>query len=39
MLPMQGAWGSIPGQGTRFHLPELKIPHVPVKAEVPKDHN
>ena len=28
MLPIQGAWGSIPGQGTRFHLPELKIPHV-----------
>ena len=24
-LPMQGAWGSIPGQGTRSHRLQLKI--------------
>ena len=25
MLPMQGAWGSISGQGTRSHMLQLKI--------------
>ena len=24
MLPIQGAQGLIPGQGTRFHMPQLK---------------
>ena len=23
-LPMQGVWGLIPRQGTRFHMPQLK---------------
>ena len=27
--------GSIPGQGTRPHMPQLKIPHATVKMEDP----
>ena len=23
-LPLQGVWGSIPGQGTRSHMPQLR---------------
>ena len=30
MLPMQGALGSIPGQGTRPHMPQLKNPSCPL---------
>ena len=30
-----GDLGSIPGQGTRFHLPQLKILHVAMKIEDP----
>ena len=42
-LPMQGAQGSIPGQGTRsymlqlrVHMPELKIPHTAKKKKKKK---
>ena len=32
--PPRNTWGtgSIPGQGTRSHTPQLKIPHTPVKS-------
>jgi len=35
MLPMQGALGLIPGQGTRSHMPQLKILHATRKTEDP----
>ena len=25
LLPKQGTWGSIPGQGTRCHMPQLRV--------------
>ena len=31
--PNAGGPGSIPGQGTRSHVPQLKIPHASVKME------
>ena len=31
--PMQGARGSIAGQGTRSHLPQLKIPWAATKTQ------
>ena len=33
VLPMQGAQGSIPGQGTRSHLLQLKIPQAAMKTQ------
>ena len=29
--PNAGGLGSIPGQGTRLHMPQLKIPHTTMK--------
>ena len=29
----KGAWDSIPGQGPRFHMPQLKIPYAAMKTE------
>ena len=29
--PNAGGQGSIPGQGTRSHMPQLKIPHAAAK--------
>ena len=29
----KGAWVSIPGQGTRSHMPQLKIPYGAMKTE------
>jgi len=34
--PKAGGPGSIPGQGTRFHMPQLKILHAAVKIKDPK---
>ena len=31
--PSAGSPGSIPGQGTGSHMPQLKIPHVPMKIK------
>ena len=31
--PDTGGPGSIPGQGTRSHVPQLKIPHASMKTE------
>ena len=32
--PNAGGWGSIPGQGTRLHMLQLKkIPHIATKIE------
>ena len=31
-LSRQEAQGSIPGQGTRFHMPQIKILHVETKT-------
>ena len=31
--PNAGDPGSIPGQGTRSHMPQLKIPHAATKIE------
>ena len=33
--PNVGALGLIPGQGTRAHIPQLKIPHAAVKIKDP----
>ena len=37
--PVQGAWGSIPGQGTRSHVPQLKILHAATKTQPSKINN
>ena len=34
-FPMQGAWGSIHGQGTGSHKPYLKIPHATTEIKDP----
>ena len=34
-----GDVGSIPGQGTRSHMPQLKIPHDSMKTEDPVCYN
>ena len=34
--PNAGGLGSIPGQGTRSHMPQLKILHATMKTEDPK---
>ena len=31
--------GSISGQGTRFHMPQLKIPNAATKTDDPACHN
>ena len=31
--PSAGGPGSIPGQGTRSHMPQLKIPHAATKTQ------
>ena len=36
---MQGALGLTPHQGTRSHMPLLKIPHATTKTEDPMCHN
>ena len=36
---MAGDPGSIPGQGTRSHMPQLKIPHAVMKIEDPACFN
>ena len=33
VLPVQGAQGSVPGQGTRSHMLQLKIPHAAMKTQ------
>ena len=33
--PTVGGWGSIPDQGTRSYMPQLKIPRAAVKIENP----
>ena len=37
--PNAGGLGLIPGQGIRFHVLQLKIPHALEKFEDPKCHN
>ena len=36
--PSAGGPGSIPDQGTRSHMPQLKIPHASTKTEEPRSH-
>ena len=41
MLPMQGAWGSIPGQGSRSHMLQLRpntVKEEKKKLKKKKDH-
>ena len=38
-LPMQGVGVSIPGQGTRSHMPQLKIPLAATETEAPERRN
>ena len=33
VLPVQGAQGSVPGQGIRSHMLQLKIPHAAMKTQ------
>ena len=33
LAPSAGGPGSIPGQGTRSHMPQLKIPHAATKTQ------
>ena len=37
--PNTGGPGSIPGQGTRSHMPQLKILHAAMKIKNPKSRN
>ena len=32
VFPMQGNWGLIPGQETRSHMPQIKIPNAITKT-------
>ena len=38
-VPNAGDPGLIPGQGTRFYMPQLKIMHVETKNKDPACHN
>ena len=37
MLPMQGGLGSIPGQGTEFHMPQLGASMPQLKYPIAED--
>ena len=39
LSPNAKGWGLIPGQGTRSHMLQQKIPHDATKIEDPKDLN